>query len=83
MNVNLFQWIREGVRHSVLQGVADAVEQIGTSPADDNLSARLGEYLRNEPAAPQSRVVGPVQRKRLGRSLKDFAPTDKPAGDKS
>ncbi len=79
MNVNLFQWIREGVRHSVLLGVADAVEQIGTPPTNDNLSVRLGEYLRSSPATPQSRVAGPAQRKRLGRSLKDFAPSEKPA----
>jgi hypothetical protein len=73
MSFNLFQWIREGVRHSVIQGVADAVETIGTPPNDDNLSARLGEYLRSsetESLRIKSEPAG--QRKRLGRSLKDI-----------
>jgi hypothetical protein len=73
MSFNLFQWIREGVRHSVIQGVADAVETIGTPPNDDNLSARLGEYLRSS-ETESLRVKGEQngQRKRLGRSLKDI-----------
>jgi len=74
MNINLFQWIRDGVRHSVLMGVSDAVEQIGTPPSGDNLSTRLGEYLRSNPSEALPRASGPAQRKRLGRSLKDLAP---------
>ena len=30
MNFNLFLWIREGVKQSVLLGVSDAIEAIGT-----------------------------------------------------
>jgi hypothetical protein len=74
MNINLFQWIREGVRHSVLLGVSDAVEQIGTHPTGDNLSGRLGEYLRGSTSDVPSRVAGSTQRKRLGRTLKDLNP---------
>jgi hypothetical protein len=77
MNVNLFQWIRDGVRQSVLLGVSDAVETLGTSPTGDNLSARLGEYLRANPSGA-GRVSGPLPRKRLGRSLKELAPAEKP-----
>ncbi|MEZ6074929.1 MAG: hypothetical protein R3C56_04395 [Pirellulaceae bacterium] len=29
-NMNFFGWIRDGVRQSVLLGVSDAVEQLGT-----------------------------------------------------
>jgi hypothetical protein len=79
MNINVFQWIREGVRHSVLLGVSDAVEQMGTSPTGDNLSGRLGDYLRgsaSEAALP--RAAGPAPRKRLGRSLRDLAPQEPP-----
>ncbi len=74
MSFNLFQWIREGVRHSVVQGVADAVETIGTPPNNDNLSARLGEYLRqSETETMKIRAEAPAgSRKRLGRSLKDI-----------
>jgi len=78
MNVNLFQWIREGVRQSVMMGVADAVEQIGTPPSNDNLSARLGEYLRGS-SAPPARIPNANVRKRLGRSLKDLAPSEQQA----
>jgi hypothetical protein len=78
MNINLFQWIREGVRHSVLAGVSDAVEQIGTHPSGDNLSARLGEYLRSSASDVPSRVGGATQRKRLGRTLKDLNPPETP-----
>lgn len=74
MSFNLFQWIREGVRHSVIQGVADAVETIGTPPNDDNLSARLGEYLRSSENSESLRIKSEPAgaRKRLGRSLKDI-----------
>lgn len=73
MSFNLFDWIRGGVRHAVIQGVADAVETIGTPPNNDNLSARLGDYLRTSEAETlkiKSEAAG--QRKRLGRSLKDI-----------
>ena len=32
MQPNFFQWIREGVKQSVLLGVTDAVDQLGTIP---------------------------------------------------
>lgn len=83
MNINLFQWIRDGVRHSVLQGVTDAVEQIGTPPTNDNLSLRLGEYLRSTATEPPQRMSGPtqMQRKRLGRTLKDLNPQVSPRAE--
>lgn len=81
MNINLFQWIREGVRHSVLLGVSDAVEQIGTPPTNDNLSVRLGEYLRGTATEAPQRVSGPTQRKRLGRTLKDLNPQESPRAE--
>jgi len=81
MNINLFQWIREGVRHSVLLGVSDAVEQIGTHPTGDNLSTRLGEYLRSSTSHVPSRVGGSTQRKRLGRTLKDHLMLRHPRGE--
>jgi hypothetical protein len=77
MNLNFFQWIREGVRHSVLAGVSDAVNQMGETPHNDNLSARLGDYLRSNQQQEESTPrVGTdnKSRKRLGRSLKEIAP---------
>lgn len=84
MNFNFFQWLREGVRHSVLTGLNDAVQHIGTPANDDQLAVRLGDYLRTSaPGEVRARVEGPgpSQKKRLGRSLRDLSPAEK-SGDK-
>ena len=74
MQFNLFAWIREGVRRSVILGVNDAVEEIGTPHGDDAWKERLVSLLE----APAEEGVSPGgaagKRKRLGRSLKDFSP---------
>lgn len=73
---NLFAWIREGVRQSVLMGVSDAVESIGTPVGSEDVTPHLKAMLapRNADALPAARTVneGAPQRKRLGRSLKDI-----------
>ena len=74
---NLFAWIREGVRQSVLLGVSDAVESIGTPVGSEDVTPHLKAMLapRNPDALPAARTVNegaPPQRKRLGRSLKDI-----------
>lgn len=72
MNVNVFGWIREGVRQSVLMGVADAMESIGTPPSGDDLRPKLMESIRrnSESAAV---LAGPTGKpRRLGKSLKDL-----------
>jgi hypothetical protein len=72
MQFNLFDWIREGVKRSVILGVHDALETIG-SPEGDNARERLAAI-----AAPAEGVAGApalaaaAKRKRLGRSLRDF-----------
>jgi len=73
MNVNFFEWLRDGVRQSVLLGVSDAVEQIG-SPADaDDLHPNVAAMLGAEPAkTKRSRSNNSNSRKRLGKSLKDM-----------
>lgn len=75
MQFNLFDWVREGVKRSVMMGVADAIEQVGSPPKSKDLQANLQHFLKNldsplEPAAvTSSRSTG---RKRLGRSLKEL-----------
>lgn len=73
MNVNFFEWLRDGVRQSVLLGVSDAIEQIG-SPADaEDLHPNVAALLQGEGAGKPKRVgVAANNRKRLGRSLKDL-----------
>ena len=70
MNVNFFEWIREGVRKSVLLGVSDAIEQIGAPNDADQLHPNLTAMLQEPPKQKKSRGNG--GRKRLGKSLKDM-----------
>ena len=91
-NPGLFGWIRDGVKHSVLMGVNDAMEVLGhpqepeaLHPAMQSLAhgslQRMGTSP-TEPAAPRSSNESAPARKRLGRSLKDIAPTSKSAAAK-
>ena len=73
MNVNLFAWIREGVKQSVLLGVSDAVETLGTPESGEDLRQNLLASLRNSPSDEGKRLADNPPRKRLGRSLKDIA----------
>jgi hypothetical protein len=71
MNVNVFGWIREGVRQSVLMGVADAMESIGTPPSGDDLRPKLMDSIRRNTEQSVA-IAGPAKPRRLGRSLKDL-----------
>ena len=67
MQFNFFQWIREGVRQSVLLGVSDAMNQIGTPEQGGELHEELQRSLGTieSPSRPSGR-------KRLGKSLKEL-----------
>jgi hypothetical protein len=69
MSFNLFDWIREGVKRSVVQGVAEALEAVG-SPAGDDGPGRLA-HLIPITEGPSSAISSTSKRKRLGRSLRD------------
>ncbi len=76
MNVNFFEWLRDGVRQSVLLGVSDAIEQIGTPADAEDLHPNVAAMLQGD-GAPKTKRVGANNsgnRKRLGRSLKDLNP---------
>ncbi|TWU41938.1 hypothetical protein [Novipirellula artificiosorum] len=76
MNVNFFEWLRDGVRQSVLLGVSDAIEQIGTPADSDNLHPNVAALLAGETDQPKStRSKSAGGRKRLGKSLKDMNST--------
>ncbi len=82
--MNFFTWIRDGVRQSVLLGVSDAIETLGTPASTEDLHPSVAGLLRGDKSAePSPRLahaaaaggtVGGNQsnRKRLGRSLKDI-----------
>ncbi|MBL8888725.1 MAG: hypothetical protein JNL67_02020 [Planctomycetaceae bacterium] len=67
-DLNFFNWIREGVRRSVLLGISDAVEQIG-EPEGSELKQEVLAALEDK-TAPRSRPP----KRRLGRSLKELTP---------
>ncbi len=71
MNVNFFEWLRDGVRQSVLLGVSDAIEQIGTPADSDDLHPNVAALLQGEPAKAK-KTRGGGSRKRLGKSLKEM-----------
>lgn len=90
MSVNFFSWIREGVRQSVLLGVSDAIEQLGTPAPTEELHPSVAGFLQSRPdrnsAARMTALESPSgevgasagqrgPRKRLGKSLKDITPT--------
>ena len=69
MSFNLFDWIREGVKRSVIQGVSEALESIGHPPGDDG-SARLA-HLLSPLEGSTTALSSSIKSKRLGRSLRD------------
>lgn len=70
MQFNLFDWIREGVKRSVILGVSDAMEALGT-PDGSDVQQRLAGLLPAEAAPVPTIGAGSTKRKRLGRSLRD------------
>lgn len=86
-NMNFFGWIRDGVRQSVLLGVSDAVEQLGTPAAIEDLHPSVAGFLKVDSQAsaaakltqtlPNSGglVTNNKSRRRLGKSLKDIGTT--------
>lgn len=77
VNVNFFTWIREGVKQSVLLGVGDAIEQLGTPAETQDVAPEVLAFLRHDDdqkklTSSSSNTRG---RKRLGKSLKEIEPT--------
>jgi hypothetical protein len=80
MNHGLFGWIREGVKQSVLLGVHDAMQAMGSPEEQKNLPKTVSQWMAAQPNSalpPDSanQLPGPnikSDRKRLGRSLKDL-----------
>lgn len=71
-NFNFFSWIREGVRQSVLLGVSDAVENIGTAPDGDDVTQRLVGFVKSGGPGTPKRISGRSSRKKLGRTLDEI-----------
>ena len=76
MSFNFFDWVRNGVKDSVLLGVSDAVNTIGMPPEESSKDKILG-FLKNNADSESSvrRMSGGSSSgvKKLGRSLNDIA----------
>ena len=70
MDFNFFEWIREGVKRSVLLGVSDAVETMG-APHDPETAQDETE----EGKTAKRRVAASTTQRKLGRSISEIHPT--------
>jgi len=76
MSFNFFDWVRDGVKNSVLLGVNDAVNTMGMPPDDSSKDKILGFLKNNADSEPVRRIANgttPTSAKKLGRSLSDIA----------
>lgn len=78
MNFNFFDWIRDGVKRSVLMGVTDAVQTMGMPQDEESSKEKILSFLQDEEsnAPARRRVTGASNsgQRKLGRSLNDIQP---------
>ena len=74
MQINLFGWIRQAVRQSVLLGVADAIDDIGQPETKQSLSKTLRKSAQELMTDESTGARGKNAPRRLGRGLKDIDP---------
>ncbi|MGI6414351.1 MAG: hypothetical protein ACOX1P_01680 [Thermoguttaceae bacterium] len=72
MNFNFFDWLRAGVKQSVILGVNDAVDCLGTCHEKDDVQQRLMGFLQDSSATAAPRVGSGNRGKKLGRTLKQI-----------
>lgn len=76
--MNVYAWIREGVKQAVLLGFSDAVEQIGVPVGNEQANNHLLSVFRGIGATPAAAAISASSRpanakRRLGRSLDQLA----------
>ena len=82
MDFNFFNWIRDGVKRSVLMGVTDAVETMGMPPDEESSKDKILSFLQGDgqeklAASPSRRRLpgsASVQPRKLGRSIAEIHP---------
>ncbi len=73
MDFNFFDWLRNGVRRSVLLGVSDAVEQIGAPTDEKTADDQLLSFFREQKTKSRKRVSSSSSNTRkLGRTMKEI-----------
>ncbi|MGL6226080.1 MAG: hypothetical protein ACRC10_05560 [Thermoguttaceae bacterium] len=79
MNFNFFEWIRDGVKRSVLLGVSDAVDVIGMPHDEETSRSKILHFLQEEGnQTDRRRLSNPANTsggtRKLGRSIADIHP---------
>ena len=69
MKINFFDWIREGVRQSILLGLSDAAIDIGSEKDVEVLNQQLLASLDQGRIVDESAKANRGKRKASGRSL--------------
>jgi hypothetical protein len=79
MNFNFFDWVRDGVKRSVLLGVSDAVQTMGMPHDEESTKDKILSFLQDSsPATPASRSrvssssSSKTSQRKLGRSISDI-----------
>ncbi|MDR0391455.1 MAG: hypothetical protein LBH59_06090 [Planctomycetaceae bacterium] len=76
MNFNFFEWIRVGVKQSVLLGVTDAINAMGT-PHDDKIAKdKIMSFLQHDSSEDNIKkrlaATSTTGSKKLGRSITEL-----------
>lgn len=69
MKISFFDWIREGVRQSILLGLSDAALEIGSEKDVEVLNQQLLASLQRQRITDEAPPPARGRRKALGRSL--------------
>ncbi|MDR2441050.1 MAG: hypothetical protein LBE12_16950 [Planctomycetaceae bacterium] len=79
MNFNFFEWVRDGVKRSVLLGVSDAVGAMGMPQDEESSKDKILSFLQeNSPTThtQQRRISNGSatvsNQRKLGRSISDI-----------
>ncbi len=73
MNINFFDWIREGVRQSVLLGLSDAATEIGSAKDVEVLNQQFLTSIQQGRITVEPDKATRGRRKALGRTLTEIS----------
>ena len=80
MSFNFFDWVRDGVKNSVLHGVNDAVNAMGMPPEETSKDKILGYLTRNSTGTDDEPTIRRITngsastgKPKLGRTLNSMA----------
>ena len=74
MDLNFFQWFRSAIRQTVLLGVSDAMQSLGSPEDSEEMHPQIAALVQNNVAPEKSTTRSSTTngRKRLGKSLKEL-----------